>query len=140
MPTVTTNYFRDQLAKGNINLSGDTYFVSLMDEFVTTAISTIDQLKAQSAWGDISAAHENSAANYSAAEIVGVPISTTTGNIVKWDGADITWSSVTLSAAGHCLYRSDGLIVGFVEYSSIADAVNGDITIQWNAGGIMNIT
>jgi len=137
MPTVTTNYFRQELSVGNINLSGDDFAVALMNEYVSS--SSEETLKSVSAWSEVSA-FENSAVGYSAAPISSDSISVITGNIISWDGININWSSVTLSAAGHTVIRvSDGLVVGFVQYPSVVESVNGDITLQWNANGIMNI-
>ena len=137
MPTVTTNYFRQELSVGNVSLSGDTYHLSLMNEYVSS--SSEATLKQVSTWADVSA-YEVSATGYSAVELTAPTISATVNNVVYWDGTNITWSGVTLSAAGHTVYRgSDGLVVGFVEYTEIVEAVNGDITIAWNANGIMNI-
>ena len=137
MPTVTTNYFRQELSVGNISLSGDDWAVALMNEYVSSSTNSV--LKAQSAWSDVSA-YENSATSYSASGILSDSVSAITGNIISWDGANITWTGITLSAAGHTVYRvSDGLVVGFVEYPDVVEAVNGNLTISWNANGIMNI-
>jgi hypothetical protein len=137
MPTVVTNYFRQELSVGNVNLSADIWAVALMNEFVSS--STESTLKAQSAWSDVSA-FENSAVGYSAVQISNDSISTISDNRISWDGDNITWSSITLSARGHTVYRvSDGLIVGFVDYGEVVEASNGDINIAWNANGIMNI-
>ena len=108
-----------------------------MNEYVSS--SSEATLKQVSAWADVSA-YEASATSYSAVALTAPTISATVNNVVYWDGTNITWSSVTLSAAGHTVYRpSDGLVVGFVEYPEILEAVNGDITIAWNDNGIMNI-
>jgi len=135
---VTTNYFRQMMATQQIDLSGDSFAVALMNIHVQSADTSA--LKEVSAWSDVSA-NEASAVGYSAVNISSPSVSVIDGNIVSWDGTDISWSSITLSPYGYCIYRiNDGLVVGFVEFTAgQINAVNGSITIQWNSGGIMNI-
>jgi hypothetical protein len=134
MPTVTTNYFRRELAGGNITLSADAFKVSLMNNIVSSATG----LQSINTWAQVSA-NEVSATSYSAVDLTAGTL-TIVGNTVKWDGTDVSWSNVTLSAKGLSIYRSnDGLVVGFIEFPSTETAVNGAITIAWNANGIMNI-
>lgn len=135
---VTTNYFRKMMATQQVDLSGDSFAVAFMGIHVNSADTSA--LKQVSAWSDVSA-YEASAVGYSAANITSPSVSIIDGNIVSWDGTDITWSNITLSPYGYAIYRiSDGLVVGFVEFNSgQINAVNGSITIQWNAGGIAQI-
>lgn len=134
---VTTNYFRQQLSRGLVDLSATDYAVALMNIYVQSATETT--LKAISAWAEVSA-YEASAVGYSATPITSQTVSAVGNNIV-WDGANITWSSITSSPYGYAIYKiSNGLLVGFVEFTSAPlTAVNGDITITWNANGIANI-
>jgi hypothetical protein len=134
---VATNYFREQMSIGHVNLSGDTFLISLMDRFVQSA--SVDTLKQVSAWSDVSA-HEVSALGYSAINLSSKSISIIPGNVISWDGANIVWSGVTLTTYGYAVYKNNGLVVGFVEFAAgQLDAVNGSVTIQWNTNGIMNI-
>ena len=137
MATVTTNYFRQELAAGNVNLSGDTFNVALMNNYVLTSTDT---LKAQSAWSDVSA-FESSSVGYNA-------ITLTAGNLyinnlinaLCWSGTNISWSNITNSPYGLCIYRpSNGLVVGFIDFGEQKIAVNGSITIRWNTDGIAQI-
>ena len=135
MPTVTTNYFRQELAAGNVNLSGDTFAVALMDGYIS-ATNTI--LKAQSAWSDVSA-YESSSVGYSAIELSAGDLYTNDSKIC-WNGTDISWSNITNSPYGLTIYRiNDGLVIGFIDFGEQKIAVNGSITIQWNENGIANI-
>ena len=136
MATVTTNYFRQELAAGNVNLSGDTFNVALMNNYVLTSTDT---LKAQSAWSNNVSAYESSSVGYSA-------ITLTAGNLyisdntLCWGGTKISWSNITNSPYGICIYRpSDGLVIGFIDFGGKKEVVNGAITIEWNAGGIAQI-
>jgi len=135
---VTTNYFREQVAGQNVSLSADAFAVALMNIHVQSASeSTLKQVQT---WSEVSA-YEVSAAGYSAEPLSADTLSANTNNVVYWDGNNITWSSVTISPYGYTIYRiSDGLVVGFVEFTTAPQTtVNGDLTIQWNANGIMNI-
>lgn len=137
MPTVTTNYFRQELANKNISLSGETFYVSLMGAYVSSTTSTI--LQSISAWSAVSA-NESSSVGYSAATISGETVSINgTTNTIEWKGNNITWGPTTNSPYGLCIYRNDGLVVGFIDFGKKIDAINGNITIQWNSKGIANI-
>lgn len=133
---VTTNYFRELISTGQVNLSSDTFYVSLLNNYVQS--STTSTLQSISAWSQVSA-FEVSSVNYSAAIISGENISIN-GNIVVWDANNITWNSVTFSPYGFVIYKNDGVVIGFIEFTSApAIVVNGSLTIQWNNAGIANI-
>ena len=138
MPTVTTNYYRQQSNVQNISLSGDDFAVALMDIHVQSA--TESSLKQVQLWSEVSA-YEVSATSYSAAPLSADTVSANTSDVVYWDGVDLTWTGVTISPYGLTIYRiSDGLVVGFIEFTDAPiDAVNGTISLSWNANGIMNI-
>ena len=137
MATVTTNYFRQELAAGNVNLSGDTFNVALMNNYVLTSTDT---LKAQSAWSDVSA-NESSSVGYNAITLTAGNLYINNSNALCWSGTNISWSNITNSPYGLCIYRpSNGLVVGFIDFGEQKIAVNGSITIRWNEGGIAQIT
>ena len=135
---VTTDYFRKLMATQQVDLSGDSFAIALMGEYVSAADTSA--LKQVSAWADVSA-YEVSAIGYSAINLNSPSVSIIDGNIVSWDGTDISWSNITLSPYGYAIYRiGDGIVVGFVEFTDgQINAVNGSIIIQWNTAGIMNI-
>ena len=136
MATVTTNYFRQELAAGNVNLSGDTFNVALMNNYVLTSTDT---LKAQSAWSNNVSAYESSSVGYSAITLTAGNLYIN-GNALCWSGTNISWSNITNSPYGICIYRpSDGLVIGFIDFGGKKEVVNGAITIEWNAGGIAQI-
>ena len=139
MATVTTNYFRQELAAGNVNLSGDIFKVALMNNYVSTSTST-DTLKAQSAWSNNVSAYESSSVVYSATTLTAGNLYINNSNALCWSGTNISWSNITNSPYGLCIYRSsDGLVVGFIDFGEQKIAVNGSITIQWNDGRIAQI-
>jgi len=138
MPTVTTNYYRKQSAFKGVSLSADAFAVALMGQLVTS--STEAELKQLSAYSEISA-YEVTGATYSAMPLSADTVSANSSDVVFWDGVNLTWTSVTVSPYGLAIYRiSDGLVVGFIEFDDAPIiAVNGTISLNWNANGIMNI-
>jgi len=138
MPTVTTNYYRKQSAFKEVSLSADAFAVALMGQFVTS--STEAELKQILAYSEISA-YEVTGATYSAMPLSADTVSANSSDVVFWDGVNLTWTSVTVSPYGLAIYRiSDGLVIGFIEFDDAPIvAVNGTISLNWNANGIMNI-
>ncbi|MDD5651334.1 MAG: hypothetical protein PHF86_13125 [Candidatus Nanoarchaeia archaeon] len=138
MPTVTTNYYRKQSAFKEVSLSADTFAVALMGQLVTS--STEAELKQLSTYSEISA-YEVASSTYSAMSLSADTVSANSSDVVLWDGVNLTWTNVTVSPYGLAIYRiSDGLVVGFIEFDDAPIiAVNGTISLNWNANGIMNI-
>lgn len=138
MPTVVTNDFRKLMATSGVNLSADNYKVALMGIHVNSASEST--LKQGSDWTSVSG-YEVSGTGYSALSLTAPTVSANASDVVYWDGTDLNWTSVTVSPYGYAIYRtSDNLVVGYVEFTGgQVVAVNGTITIQWDAGGILNI-
>lgn len=138
MPTVVTNDFRKLMATSGVNLSADSYKVALMGIHVNSAAAST--LKQSSDWTSVSG-FEVSGTGYSALSLTAPTVSANASDVVYWDGTDLTWTNVTVSPYGYAIYRtSDNLVVGYVEFTGgQVVAVNGTITVQWNANGIMNI-
>jgi hypothetical protein len=138
MPTVTTNYFRKLTAGQSVSLSSDSFAVALMGQFVTS--STEAELKGINTYSEITA-YEVDGTGYSATTLSAETISANSSDVVYWDGVDVSWTNVTVTAYGMTIYRlSDGLVVGFVEFDDAPKtAVNGTVSLTWNAAGIMNI-
>lgn len=138
MPTVTTNYYRKQSSFKEVSLSADAFAVALMGQFVTS--STEAELKQIETYSEISA-YEVASSTYSAMPLSADTVSANSSDVVFWDGVNLTWTSVTVSPYGLAIYRiSDGLVVGFIEFDDAPIvAVNGTISLNWNANGIMNI-
>lgn len=143
MPTVTTNYFRQELAAGNVNLSGDTFAVALMNYIVTA--NELDLKYQMSSWnsggvyGPVSA-FESSSVGYSAITLSNTGLTLLNWQNISWSGTNISWSNITNSPYGLCIYRlSDGLVVGFIDFGEQKEVVNGTLTIEWNTGGIAQI-
>lgn len=65
-------------------------------------------------------------------------------NVIKLDGADVTWASSTITARFAVVYddtpASQKPLVGYLDFGSDQSSVNGDFTITWDAAGIARIT
>ena len=134
---VTTNNFRELAITSGVNLSLDTFAVSLMDIYVQSA--TVTTLKEITNWSQVSA-HEVTGTGYSRQTIT-IPTITEDNDIVRWNASNVNWNNVSVSTYGYTIYRiSDGMVLGFVEFNTTPQvANNGSLTIQWNTSGILNI-
>jgi len=70
------------------------------------------------------------------------------GNLAILDGDDITWTAVSAGngpIVGAVVYKvsgtvSQGIPVAWISFASSITANGGDITIQWAAGGVLQVT
>ncbi len=133
--TITTLEFKKQMAGGTYNLSGGGLAVALYDNIFEN-----NSLYNYPNFSDLSSDEvTDSLGNYSALPLTATTIDNT-DNIVKWDGNDVTWNNISVSAYGYSIYRiSDGLVIGYVSFDEPKVTVNGSLTIAWNDNGIMNI-
>lgn len=134
------NKFKDELAKGNVNLAADTFHVMLLSGW-TPNIDT------DNFWSDISA-NEVSLTGYTAG---GATIGTITvtrddaNDRVLWDFADVVWASLaagTVTRAAVVRWTgvaSTSVIVGNIEITG-SDPNGTDYTLQIGANGILIVT
>lgn len=66
-------------------------------------------------------------------------------NTVKLDGADVVWSSSTLTARYAVIYVATGtastsVLLGYVDFGEDKISDNVEFKITWNASGIFTIT
>jgi len=66
-------------------------------------------------------------------------------NVVKLDGADVTWTSFTGTFRYAIIYKSTGTastspLIAYVDFGENVGATGTDYTIEWNAGGIVTDT
>ena len=140
MPTVVTNYFKEQEGGQNVSVSGDNWICSLMDSYVSASL--IDTLKDHQLWSEAAVSgNEVSGTGYtSGTQLSNVGWFTDdTNNIQRLSASDITFSNVTITSYGSCIWRlSDGLIMGFIDFGAAKITTNGNFTINWATGGILN--
>lgn len=66
---------------------------------------------------------------------------TQTENVVKLDGADVTWSTSTITARYAVIYDSENsCLIGYVDFGENFSSSGSDFTISWNANGIVTLT
>lgn len=125
---------------GSIDLTNDTIKVAL-----TTSTYTPNQ-DAHDYFDDVT--NEVSGTGYTAG---GATLGTksisldTANNYVKFDAADTTWSSSTITARYAVIYRSTGTastseLIGYIDFGEDKSSSNGDFTITWDTNGIIRVT
>jgi len=67
-----------------------------------------------------------------------------TDNEGVFDGADVTWSTATITARGAVIYKSTGVaandtLIAYLDFTTDQTATGADFTIAWNAEGIVNL-
>jgi hypothetical protein len=66
-------------------------------------------------------------------------------NVTKFDAADVTWSSSTITARYAVLYVDTGTpatsaLIGYTDFGEDKSSESGNFTIQWDADGIFTTT
>jgi len=94
--------------------------------------------------------NEVSGTNYTAdGETIASVAVTEASGVAKVDGADVTWSQNAggfTTARYAIIYKyvdatdTNNDLVGYIDFTSDKGNVNGDLTLQWNAGGIFTQT
>ena len=126
---------------GTIDLDTDTIKVSLHASTYTPAAT-------HDFFSDLT--NEVTGSNYTAGGVAlgSTAVTTVTTNDAKFDAADATWSSHAsgFSTARYAvIYKSTGTtttspLVGYINFTTDQDNVNNDLTIKWNANGILQLT
>lgn len=79
---------------------------------------------------------------------LGSPSITYTGasNVLKLDGADVTWSSSTITARYAVIYDATpgtagtNPLIAYVDFGADVSSTNSNFTITWDAAGIATVT
>ena len=92
--------------------------------------------------GDVS--NEVSGTNYTAGgNTLGSVTLTQTGGTIKFDAADTSWSSATITDARGAVIYDDSLtddpLIAYIDFGANYSSSNGTFTIAFNAGGIFTI-
>ena len=92
--------------------------------------------------GDVS--NEVSGTNYTAGgNTLGSVTLTQTGGTIKFDAADTSWSSATITDARGAVIYDDTLtsdpLIAYIDFGADYSSSNGTFTIAWNASGIFTI-
>jgi len=140
---VTFEEFSVDLANGVHNLGSDTFKVGLVDETATVPAAAT----ATPRWADFSG-NEVSGTGYTAGgdELSGTSTAEEDGVTTFDDTGNVTWSQ---NGAGPTdiywaiLYNDTAdnkEAVGFLDMGGPVSLVDGDVSITWNASGILTIT
>ena len=122
-----------------VDLLTDTLKVALV-----TSSYTPDQ-DAHDYWADVSA-NEASGTGYTAG---GATLGSTTftyddgSNKWTFDGADVSWSSSTITARYAVIYDDTATsknLIAYVDFGTDQSSSAGTFTVSWNASGIFTIT
>jgi hypothetical protein len=126
---------------GTIDLDSDTIKVSLHASTYTPAAT-------HDFFDDLT--NEVTGSNYTAggATLGSTAVTTVTTNDAMFDAADTTWSAHAsgFSTARYAvIYKSTGTdstspLIGYIDFTTDQDNVNNDLTIKWNASGILQLT
>jgi hypothetical protein len=134
----------EAIAKALLDLDGSTIVATLHSSSYTPSVNADDT------WSDVSATELSTAGGYTAGgqSLASITV-TRSGAVVTFDAADVTWSSVTLTAkylvltkrAGGSLTGTD-LLLGYVELESggTVSPSGANLVVTWNASGIFTIT
>ena len=139
--SVFFNNYYEELGKGNINYSGDTFKLMLMTDSYTPDVDT------EAFRADVS--NEASGTNYTAGgQAVGSVTITqdNTNDRAVVDFADEVFSNVTLSNVdGAILYKDTGaaatdILICYIDFTEGSqDVVANDFTVTPNAAGVLTI-
>ena len=67
-------------------------------------------------------------------------------NIMKLDGADVTWTTATITCRYAVIYDDTPAtaatkpLIGYIDFGADVGSIAGDFTIQWHADGIFTFT
>lgn len=145
MASLINNYFKERVAEGTIDLDTDTLKILLVD--TTTTVDTDSDAQTLSGYVTLG---EFNGANY-AVKTISVTSSAvdTVNNRYELDGADVTYTALgvgTNSVQGVLLYKHvDGTDandqpIAFIEFGSNLTPDGSDVTIAWDAEGILHLT
>ena len=140
---VTFQEFSLDLANGVHNLGSDTFKVALIDNGVTPSAGDTAPR-----WNAYYSDHEVSGTGYTAggytltgtstSEAAGVTTFDDTGNVLWSQNAagptDIYWAVLYNDSA------SADQAIGFLDMGGAVSLVDGDVSITWNASGILTVT
>jgi len=133
------NSFKKNIMNGGIDLDTDTIKVALVTATYTPNQDTHED------FADVT--NEVTGTGYTAGgAAIGSKTVTAdnTDNEGVFDGADVTWSTATITARGAVIYLSTGvaandLLVCYLDFGSDQSSSAADFTIAWNAEGIVNL-
>ena len=141
MPSVLYNSFKKEIQDGTIDLDTDTIKVMLV-----TASYTPD-IDAHTKRSDVT--NEVTGTGYTAGGATLASKTVTQDNTLnagKFDAADVSWATATITARAAVLYKSRGgaasadELVAYIDFGSDKTSSGGTFLITWDANGIFYLT
>ena len=141
----TTKTYGSLIAKAfnkEVDFDSDTIKVALLTSSYTPNQDSHDY------WDDVSA-YEVSGTGYTAGgeSLASKTVGYTSGtNVTKFDAADVSWTSSTITARYAVLYddtpATDATkpLIGYVDFGSDQSSSSGTFSIVWDAAGIFTTT
>lgn len=140
----TTKTYGSLIAKAfnkEIDFDTDTIKVALVSSSYTPNQDTHDY------WDDVSS-NEVSGTGYTAggATLASKTVTYDSGtNVTKFDAADVSWTSSTITARYAVIYLSTGTassspLIAYVDFGSDQSSSSGTFQIVWDAAGIFTTT
>lgn len=138
MTSFMSNYAKAKIMAGDIDLNADDIRVILVDSSFNGAanhqfVGDIPVLGELNGTGYVRKALSDEAVNVD-----------TVNNRAEFDATDVTWTGINAgTAAGAVLYKhvtndADSPFIAFIDSGGFPITTNGgDVTIQWNAEGII---
>lgn len=128
------NSYKDDLLKGNIDVTADTIKVALVTSSYTFSAS-------HNFFDDITN-ELSTAGGYTAG---GATIASPTVTAGVFDATDTSWVSATFTCAGAVVYKSTGTagtspLMFFINFDGNQSPADQTFRIVWNASGISSIT
>jgi hypothetical protein len=140
----TTKTYGSLIAKAfnkEVDFDTDTIKVALLSSSYTPNQDTDDY------FNDVST-YEVSGTGYTAggATLASKTVGYTSGtNVTKFDAADVSWTSSTITARYAVVYVATGTsststLIGYVDFGSDQSSSSGTFSIVWDAAGIFTTT
>ena len=133
MASLIYSNFKTELGKKTMDMINDVIKVALVTSSYTASA-------AHSTFSDIT--NEVSGTGYSAG---GATLGSKTFGTVAagtFDGADVTWTTSTLTAAAAVIYNTSvsNKLIAYIDFGGNYTTVGGTLQITWNASGIITLT
>lgn len=140
MADVIFNSFKVAVAEGLIDLEDDTIKCMLVTDSYTPDQDAHDYVD------DVT--NEVSGTGYTAGGATLASKAVTqddTDDLAKFDAADVTWSSSTITARAAVLYQDTGtpstsLLIAYIDFGEDRSSINADFKIEWHADGILTLS
>lgn len=132
-------------------IAGDTFACDYLSDTIKVALCTSTYTPAQDTH-ETMADITNEVANGNGYTTGGATLASKTldytagTNVIKFDAADVTWGTSTITARYAIIYKyvdgtaSNNMLLGYVDFGADMSSSNGNFTIQWDVAGILKIT